>query len=483
VSGAQPIDRRLRQVSLLVAGCFFMEFFDGTIVTTAAPRIGAALHVSASDIGFVITAYLVTLAILIPLSGWLAARLGARPVFLLAIAIFTLASVACALSTSLGMLIAMRVLQGAGGAMMVPVGRLTVLASISRSQLVGVMAFLAWPGLVAPVIAPLAGGLITTYANWHWLFLINAPLGAIAFLAAWRLIASIPGPPPPPLDRLGVLLTCGGLAGMTYTAQLLAQARTPWLTVALLGPASLATLAASVRHLRRTPAPLINLATLRTRTFAASIAGSAVFWVVLGSVPFLLPLLFQTVFGWSSVKSGAVVLALFAGNFAIKFATTFMLNRFGFRRTLIGATAGVVAATAAAGVLVAGTPLVVTVLVVLAGGTLRSIGLTCYSTMAFSEIPREQLRDANTLLATNQQLSAGLGIAVSAVLLRVGTRIADVLPGHPGAHAPFTVAFGFLAVIALIPFAGALRLHPTAGDAVRPAALARRDAAAAGAQR
>jgi len=182
------IEPRLRNICLLVAGCFFMEYFDATIVTTAAPKIGAALHIRPAAVGLVITSYLVTLAVLIPLSGWLAQRYGARPVYLTAIAIFTAASIACAASTSLGMLIAFRVLQGAGGAMMVPVGRYLVLTSIEKSQLIRVMAFLAWPGLAAPVIAPLAGGLITTYANWHWLFLINAPLGPIAFFAAWRLI-------------------------------------------------------------------------------------------------------------------------------------------------------------------------------------------------------------------------------------------------------------------------------------------------------
>jgi EmrB/QacA subfamily drug resistance transporter len=464
------IEPRLRNVCLLVAGCFFMEYFDATIVITSTPKIGAALHIRPAAVGLVITSYLVTLAVLIPLSGWLAARLGARPVFLAAITIFTLASIGCAASTSLGMLVAMRVLQGVGGAMMVPVGRFLVLASIDKSQLIGVMAFLAWPGLAAPVISPLAGGLITTYANWHWLFLINAPLGVIAFVAAWRLIHSQPGPPPPRLDRLGVVLTGGGLAGLTYTADLLSRPSTPWAQAGAIAAASAALLVASIAHLRRVPAPLINLRTLRIPTFAASLGGSAVYWIVVGAVPFLLPLLFQTVFRWSPVKSGGVVLFLFVGNMGIKFTTTFLLNRLGFRRVLFAATTGVFATTLACGFIAAGTPAAVIVALAVAAGALRSIGLTCYATMAFSDMPPAQMRDANTLMATNQQLAGGMGIAAAAVLLRVGGPLSGALPGHGGPHAPFTVAFLLLALIALIPMAWAWRLHPTAGDSVRQAA-------------
>jgi len=472
VSPRAPIDRRLRNVSLLVAGCFFMEYFDGTIVTTAAPRIGPSLHVGASSIGFVITAYLVTLAALIPLSGWLAARVGARPVFLSAIAIFTLASLACAASSSLGMLVAMRVLQGVGGAMMVPVGRLTVLSRTDKSQLIRVITFLAWPGLIAPVIAPLAGGLITTYASWRWIFLINLPLGVVAFAAAWRLIRSIPGPAPGPLDRLGVLLVCGGLACLTYTADLLSRSHTPWALVGVLAAVAAAALTAAVMHLRRVSAPLLNLRTLRIPTFGAAIRASSFFWIVVGSVPFLLPLLFQTVFRWSPVKSGAVVLFLFVGNVGIKLGTTFLLNRFGFRRVLLFATVSLAATVLAAGFLVATTPIVLIALVVLLGGVARSIGLSAYAVMAFSDVPPEQMRDANTIQATNMQLSAGLGIAVATVLLRVGGPLGRMLSAHPAPQTAFTIAFVLLALIALVPFALALRLHPTAGDAVRGGATA-----------
>jgi EmrB/QacA subfamily drug resistance transporter len=474
VSAPAPIDRGLRNLALLVAGCFFMEMFDGTMVVTAAPRIAASLHVPSSSVGLVVTAYLVTLAVLIPVSGWLTARWGMRPVFLSAIAIFTLGSLACAASPTLGVLIAARVLQGVGGAMMVPVGRLTVISRATKANLMRVVSFVAWPGLIAPVIAPLVGGVITTYTSWGWLFLVNLPLGAIAFAAAWRLVRSTATDAPGPLDRVGVLLTCSGLAGLTYAAHLASQSGSPWPLVAGMTAASVLLLAASVRHLRHHPAPLLNLRTLRVPTFRASVTGSGVYWLVVGAAPFLLPLLFQNEFHWSPVKSGAVVLFLFVGNVGIKPTTTFLLNRFGFRSVLSVSTAALAATMLVCGVLTAATPLVLIAAIVLVSGAARSAALTCYVTMAFSDVPTEQMPQANTLFATNTQLAAGLGVAVATVALRLGGPLSDLLPGQPGTTGPYTIAFVLLALIALVSTAGALRLHPGAGDAVRHPAPTRR---------
>jgi EmrB/QacA subfamily drug resistance transporter len=461
------IERRHRNLALLVAGCFFMEILDGTIVTTAAPKIGSSLGVPATSISLVITAYLVTLAVLIPLSGWVGARVGARPVFLAAIVVFTLASAACAASTSLPELVAFRVVQGVGGAMMVPVGRLVVLARTPKSELMRMISFLVWPALIAPVFAPLAGGVITTYASWHWIFLINVPLGAIAFVAALRLISSPPTPAPPPLDRLGVLLTCGGLAALTYDADLLAQHSPPWLAVAILSAAAVVLLLAATRHLWLAEQPLVNLRTLRIETFGASIGGSTVFWLGAGAVPFLLPLLFQEVFGWSPVKSGAVVLIVFVGNIAIKPATSYLFGHFGFRAMLFASTAGLAATLVACAFLTAATPLVLIGLVALLSGIARSVGSTGYTTLAFSDVPDEQLRDANTLQATNQQLSFGLGVALGAVLLRAGGPIGDLLPGSAGEETAYAVAFVLLALVSLVAAVGSLRLPPGAGDQIR----------------
>jgi EmrB/QacA subfamily drug resistance transporter len=409
----------------------------------------------------VISAYLVTLAVLIPASGWVAARFGARPVFLAAIVIFTLASIGCAASSSLTLLVAMRILQGVGGALMVPVGRQVVLADTPKEELMQVISFLVWPGLIAPVFAPLVGGLITDYASWHWIFLINVPLGALAFLVATRLIDSPPAPRPPALDRLGVLFTCVGLGGFTYAADIASRPDPQWGVAAAIGAVAALFLFAAVRHLLAAPHPLVNLRTLQVDTFRSATGGSAIFWLVVGAVPFLLPLLFQEVFGWSPVKSGAVVLLVFVGNVGIKPATTFLYGRFGFRMMLITATVGLAASLVALAFVDESTWLVVTGLFVLVGGVARSVGLTGYSTLAFSDVPEEQMRDANILQVTTMQLCAGLGAAVGAVALRIGGAF-DVSLEHA-----FSIAFLILAGISLLATAMALRLDRAAGDVLR----------------
>jgi EmrB/QacA subfamily drug resistance transporter len=466
VISTPTIDRRLRNVALLVAACFFMENLDGTIVTTAAPRIGRALSVPATSVSLVIAAYLVTLAVLIPLSGWLAARWGARPVFLAAIAIFTVASLGCALSTAFAELVAFRVAQGAGGAMMVPVGRLVVLSRSEKSQLLTVTSLLVWPGLIASVVAPLAGGLITTYASWRWLFLVNVPLGVIAWTVAWRLIEGARSPTTPPLDLPGVVLTCAGLAAATYAAQLLSESVVRWTLVVVLAVAAAVLLTGDVVHLRRAAHPLVNLRTLRVTTFRAAIGSGSLFWSTVTGVPFLLTLLFQEVFGWSPVKSGALVLFVFVGNIAIKPATTPLLRRFGFRAVLVAATAGAAVTMVAAGLFTATTPLVVIALVSVLNGMGRSVGLTGYSTIVFSDTPPEQMRDANTLQATAQQLSVGLGVPLAAIAIRAGRSLAGVFSSHPTPGDAYTVAFVLMAAVVLVATAAALRLHPDAGSAV-----------------
>jgi EmrB/QacA subfamily drug resistance transporter len=457
--------RRERNVALLVAGCFFMEMLDGTIVTTAAPKIGSSLGVATTSVGLVITAYLVTLAVLIPASGWVSARFGARPVFLAAIAIFTVASLGCALAPSLPVLVAMRVLQGVGGAMMVPVGRLVILARAPKEELMRVVSFLIWPALVAPVFAPLVGGVLTTYLSWHWIFLINLPLGALALLLAARLIESPPQPAPGPLDRKGVLLTGLGLACLTYLASVVAEPRPNWALAIPLGVAALVLLLASVRHLLRARDPLVDLSILRIATFGATLGGSALFWLCVGAAPFLLPLLFQESFGWSPVKSGAILLFLFAGNIGIKPATTYLYGRFGFRAVLAASAAGLAATMIIAGLFTAGTPLVLVILVVLLSGIARSVGSTGYSTMVYSDVPEHRMGHANTLQATTLQLSTGLGVALGAIALRAGTPISEALGDGNGDA--FTVAFLILAAFSLLATIGALRLHPSAGERLR----------------
>jgi EmrB/QacA subfamily drug resistance transporter len=460
------IDRRARNIALLVAACFFMELLDATIVITAIPRISASLGVSPGAAGLVVTAYLVTVAVLIPLSGWMTLRYGYRWVLLSAIVIFTLASLGCAASQTFGELVAMRVLQGAGGAMMVPVGRMVVFERAPKSQVMRLMSYIVWPALLAPVIAPLAGGVITTYASWRWLFLINVPLGVAGLICAWRLIDGRPADAPPRLDVLGVLLTCGGLAGFTYAAHLASDTHPRWLLVASLGAGSIVLLAVATWHLLRAETPLVDLRTLRIPTFGNAMVGSSLTWLVIGAIPFLLPLLFQTVFGWSPIKSGALVLFVFVGNIAIKPLTTPMYGNHGFRRVLLAASVVLTLTTAGCAFLTAGTPVVAIALLALISGAARSVSMTGYTTLALSDVPPAQMRNANALASTAQQLFTGLAVVLATLALRLGDALRRLGSVAHGARFAYVIAFVAISMVGAIATGVALRLHPSAGDAL-----------------
>ena len=467
MTSVAKIDRAQRNVALLVAGCFFMEMLDGTIVTTSAPKIAHSLHVPVGSIALVITAYMITLAVLIALSGWMAARFGGRRTFLAAIALFTLASVGCAASTTFPELVVMRVLQGVGGAMMVPVGRLVVLAPSRPANLMRLTALLVWPGLIAPVIAPLAGGLITTYASWHWLFLINLPLGLIALCLALRLVHPPALTDPGRLDVAGALLTSLGLGGLTFTAALLAKLRIDWTPVAAIAVPSLVLLAAAVVHLLRVSVPLIDLRLTRIPSFRSALTGSGFHFTAQSASPFLAPLLFLQVFHWSAVKSGAIVLFIFVGNLGAKSVTTRLYSRLGFRRVIAAASAGLGLSLVLLGVVGTSTPVVVLALILLLNGIGRSIGATGYSTVIFSDVPGSDMRHANTLMITVQVLAATLGVAGAAIALRLGEPIASLFGVSNSTHVTYTVAFLMVACVALLSTVEALRMHPNSGDALR----------------
>ena len=464
-----PQDPRQRTIALLVAGTFFMENLDGTILTTAAPSIGQSFGISSVAVGVTITAYLLTLAVLIPLSGWITRRFGTRRVFLAAIAIFTVASVLCALSTSLVELTVMRVLQGVGGALMVPVGRLAVLRITERSELIRTIAWLTWPALVAPVIAPLAGGLLTTYATWHWIFLINVPLGVVAFVVAWRVVPALPLEIPPRLDWLGLALTGTGLGLLVYVGALVSEGNAT-LVEALLAVAASGLLAGAVLHFRRREHPLLSLESLRVETFRLSHAGGSVFRLTISAMPFLLPLLFQDAFGWSPVLAGTLVLCVFVGNIAVKPATTPLLRRFGFRAVLIGATSGAALSIMLAALVTKDTPLWLIGALLVFSGVARSVGFTAYNTIAFADIDAPAMTDANTLASTLQQLAAGFGVTIAAIALSGGIALAGGTgAGQPVPVGAFQFGFAVLAALTVLSVVEAVRLAPTAGENIRPA--------------
>jgi hypothetical protein len=308
------------------------------------------------------------------------------------------------------------------------------------------------------------------------MFLINVPLGVIAFFFAWRLVTdgadSAASGAPPPLDWAGVVLTCLGLGGLTYGAHLVTLPAPPALLTAVFLTGSVALLTVAALHLRRTAFPLLNLRTLGVPSFRVTQTGVIAYWLVCGAVPFLLPLMFQTQFGWSPVKSGAITAFVFAGNVAIKPATTPLINRFGFRTVLLGATVGTTVAVAVLGFTSAATPIAVIAGLALISGVTRSVGFTVYGTVGLADMPPELMRDANTLAATSTQLAGGLAIAVATVALRIGGVFGTGLTAY-------TVAFCLLALIAAGTAAEALRMDRAAGDAARrqrtPAPAATRD--------
>ncbi|MBN9129090.1 MAG: MFS transporter [Paenarthrobacter ureafaciens] len=449
------------KLALLVAATFFMEFLDGTVLTTAIPSIASDFRVPAADVNITMTAYLVTVAMGIPLSSWLAERMGARTVFCFAIAVFTIASLLCAVSQDLTMLTLSRVAQGAGGAMMVPVGTLVVLRGTPKSELLRATAYLVWPGLLAPVLAPMVGGALTTFLSWHWIFLINLPLGLAAFIAALRLVPRTAVGDKRRLDWLGLLLTTLGVGALVVGLETLGG-HTPGLVAAVVVGGGVLSLAGAVWWMTRAKVPLFNLGVFGTRTFRATSTGGFIYRLTISSVPFLLPLMFQDGFGWDPLKAGVMVAAVFVGNIGIKPATTPIIRRFGFKPVLVFASFASAVTFVLCAFLSAETPEPVIFGLLLLSGAFRSIGFSAYASVQYADIVPEQLPSANAISATLVQLAAGAGIAVGALFLRL-FETAGFLGGE---NTAYKGAFLAMAVLMLVSTVDSLMLHRDAGAEV-----------------
>ncbi|MGI6903014.1 MFS transporter [Leclercia adecarboxylata] len=452
--------------ALLVAGAFFMEFLDGTVIATALPDMAKSFGIQAVDLNLGISAYLITLAVLIPASGWIADRFGARKVFTLALAIFTLASVLCGLATSVDQFIAMRVLQGMGGALMVPVGRLAVLRTTPKHLLITAIATLTWPALVAPIIGPPLGGFITSYANWRWIFFINVPLGLIAIVLTLRIIPDIYEEIRRPFDTPGFIATSVAMVSLVYAMEMMgAQEVNTGVTLALLAT-GMVTMIYALRHFRRTEWPMIRLDALQVPTFRVTMFGGSLFRASISAVPFLLPLLFQVGFGMDAFHSGLLMLAVFVGNLTIKPATTPLLRGLGFKKLLLINGALNVLALLACAFLTPQTPVWVIMLVLYLGGVFRSIQFTAISTLAFADVPSPQMSYANTLFSTATQLAVGLGITLGAIGIRIGELCSEWLGMASLPGISFRLAFVAIALVCLLGMVDTLRLVKDAGSAV-----------------
>jgi MFS family permease len=468
-----------RGTALLVAGAFFMENLDGTIIQTAAPAMAADLGVEATAINLAMVAYLMTVAVFIPATGWLADRFGTRRTFTVAVVLFTVASLACAFAPTLGFLVAARVAQGIGGALMVPVGRLVILRTTAKQDLLPAFAYLTWPGLMAPVLAPVLGGFLAQTVGWEWIFLINVPLGVLALVAGHWLLPRGEALTRPRFDGWGFGVLACGLAALTAGAELVGSGSSgnslpdgegsgsaPFLGLgfgavgAIVLGVGVALCVLAVVLIRRATTPLLRFGALRFATFRVGNVSGTVYRLLISAVPFLVTLWLQLGLGYSPVAAGTMVIAIFVGNIAIKPLTTPIIRLFGFKTTLVGSNALgllIIAGFAFMGVF-ASTGLILVMLFF--SGVFRSIGFTAYNTVQFVDVPAAGMNDANTLSSTLQQVGTALGIAVVTLAVRVGEAVVPGSSGDSGGSGAelgaFSVAFLICAGIMVIPLVGSI---------------------------
>jgi EmrB/QacA subfamily drug resistance transporter len=435
-----------RLVTWIVAGAMFMENLDSTVIATSLPLIAADIGRDPIVLKLALTSYLLSLAVFIPVSGWAADRFGARRVFRAAILVFTSASILCGMAHSLQLLVAARILQGAGGALMVPVGRIVLLRAVPKHELVGALAYLTVPALIAPILGPPVGGLIATAFGWEWIFWINVPFGLAGLLLTGCFMPDAgPACRPPPLDWAGFILSGVALSSLSFALTAAGNGLMTKTVFLLLLGAGTACLIAFLERTRRTPHPILDLKLLAVDSYRISVVGGFVFRVGYGALPFLLPLLFQIGFGLSAFVSGCLSLLAAVGALAMKLSARSILARFGFRNVLV------VNAVLSSGFTIAcvlfdrSTPFALIGIILIGGGFLRSLEFTSVHALTYADVSAEETSRASTLASVAQQLSLSLGVAAGAAALQ-GAR---ALRGDTVlAIGDFDVAFIVIGVIA-----------------------------------
>jgi EmrB/QacA subfamily drug resistance transporter len=452
-----------RIIPLVVASALFMENMDSTVIATSLPAIAADLHVDPVILKLAFTTYLLSLTVFIPVSGWCADRYGARNVFRAAIAVFTLGSIACGLANSLETLIAARALQGLGGAMMVPVGRLILLRTTPKAELVRALALLTIPALVGPILGPPVGGFITTYFHWRWIFWINIPAGLIGLALATTFMPRVREERPPALDGLGFVLSGAGLSALVFGTTVIGRdVLPPFGAEALMGTGAVL-LTLYVMHARRAANPILDLKLLDIETFRSGVVGGSVFRLGIGAVPFLMPLMLQVGFGLTPFQSGSLTFAAAAGALTMKFTAGRILKRFGFRTTLL--VNGLISTgfLAVQGLFTPETPHLVILAVLLAAGFFRSLQFTALNAISYSDIVQRDMGRATSLYSVAQQLSLAMGVACAAFVLEA----AQYLRGDTSlAVTDFAIAFFAVAVVSGLSIFSYLRLPADAGAEV-----------------
>jgi EmrB/QacA subfamily drug resistance transporter len=452
--------RQSRLLPLIIATALFMENTDSTVISTSLPMIAQDLGEDPIALKLAITSYLVSLAIFIPISGWMADKYGAKTIFRAAIGVFMAGSLACAASNSLEGFVLARFLQGMGGAMMVPVGRLVLLRSVPRNELVQALATLTIPALVGPVVGPPLGGFITTYFDWRWIFFINIPIGILGMVLSTKYIPNLKEADTPPLDVIGFLLSGFGLAllmlGLASGGRHLIPIEVS-IGCTVVGAICVVLY---VLHARRTPHPVMQLSLLKIPTFRASIVGGTLFRVGVGAIPFLLPLLLQIGFGLSPFASGSLTFVAAVGALFMKTMAKRILERTGFRMLLtINAVIGSVF-IAANGFFTPSTPSWLIMLVLFVGGCFRSLQFTSLNAIAYAEVSNRDMSYATSLSSVAQQLALSFGVALGAFALEAAT----LSRGGGGISAEdFGPAFWTVAVVSCVSAFVFIRLDPSAG--------------------
>ncbi len=437
---------------LIVAVSLFMEQMDSTVIATSLPAIARDIGTNPLALKLAVTSYLLSLAIFIPASGWTADRFGSRNVFRLAIGVFMLGSIGCALSHTLRDFVAARIVQGMGGAMMTPVGRLIVVRSIDKRLLLNAMSLLTIPALLGPICGPPLGGFITTYASWHWIFIINVPIGLVGIALATRYIPDVRTEFPYPFDLAGFILSALAIGGLSFGLSVIGLAFLPdGATAGLIGVGAVSG-AAYVVYSLYAPAPILDLKLLRLPTFRASILGGFMFRLGVGAMPFLLPLLLQLGFGLSPFQSGLITFTGALGSMFMKAAATTVLKHFGYRNVLLYNSVISAVFLAACATFVQGMPFWAMIAILLSGGFFRSLQFTSINTIAFAEIDPPAMSRATSMVAAFQQLSLSTGVATGALVVETTLRLKHAavmgIPDFP----PAFISIALLSATAALVF-------------------------------
>jgi len=454
-----------RLLPWLVAVAFFMESLDTTILNTAVPTIAAALKVAPLSMKSALTSYTLSLAVFIPISGWVADRFGTRRVFSAAIGIFTFGSLLCGLSTSIHTLVICRVLQGCGGALMMPVGRLTMVRSFAKSELIRAMSFVAIPGLIGPMLGPLVGGLIVDYLPWRMIFFVNLPIGLLGLFMVYRHLPDYRAERVDPLDYIGLVLFGSGIALLSYVLEVFGENTLSTSEIMGLLAISLVLLGAYFRHATTWAHPLLRLTLFKIRTLRSAVVGSFITRLGAGGMPFLLPLLYQVGLGYTPVQSGLLIMPQPLAAMSLKLTMPMILTRFGYRGVLLSNTILLGAIIMLFATIGPHTPVWMIVLQAFAFGFVTSLQYTSMNTLVYSDVTPADTSMASSLASTMQQLSMSFGVAVAS--LATALFIPNRHDSEPaiiigGIHKAFLV-LGSLTIISAVVFRG---LKPNDGDNV-----------------